>query len=92
MNQQTAILKVKVVPGASNTKIMGWLGDALKIRVVAPPEKGKANQAVIKHIAKVLAIGQDQIELSSGQTSPHKTFVLHGITQQGLDQLLAKIK
>ena len=41
-------LEVKVVPGASRSEVTGWLGDSLKIRVAAPPERGKANAAVVR--------------------------------------------
>ncbi len=44
-------LRVKVVPGASRSEIVGVLGDPLKIRIAAPPEKGKANQALLQLIA-----------------------------------------
>jgi hypothetical protein len=42
----SARLRIKVVPGSSRDEVVGWLGDALKIKVTAPPQKGRANEAV----------------------------------------------
>jgi len=51
-----ARLNVKVVPGSSRNRIVGWLGDALKIKVMAPPEKGRANEAVVELLSMKLGI------------------------------------
>ncbi len=58
---------MKVVPASSRTRIAGWLGDSLKIRVTAKPEKGKANEAVSAVLAEALAIPNSEISLSSGR-------------------------
>lgn len=75
-------LKIKVVPGASRDNIAGWFGDALKMRVSAPPEKGKANRAVQKLIAGKLGIPLNSIEIISGATSPHKVVEIIGIDKE----------
>jgi uncharacterized protein (TIGR00251 family) len=66
-------LTIKVVPGTSRDQIVGWLGDALKIKVTAPPEKGKANEAVVTLLAKTLGVRRDTIAIVSGHGSPAKT-------------------
>ena len=66
-------LNIKVVPGASRDQIVGWLEDALKIKVTAPPEQGKANEAVVTLLAKTLGVRRDTIEIVSGHGSPAKT-------------------
>ena len=66
-------LNIKVVPGASRDQIVGWLGDALKIKVTAPPENGKANEAVVTLLAKTLGARRDTIEIVSGHGSSAKT-------------------
>lgn len=72
-------LRIKVVPGASRSEIVGWLGDELKIRVAAPPEGGKANRAVVKLLAEALNIPAAQFEIVSGKTRARKTVDVAGM-------------
>lgn len=67
------LLSIKVVPKSSRDRIMGSLDGALKIAVAAPPEKGAANAAVCKLLAKTLGLRSQQVTVASGQTSPRKT-------------------
>ncbi len=73
-------IHVKVVPGASRDTIAGPLGDTLKLRVSAPPEKGKANKAVCKLLADALGIHTRDVEVVSGHTASRKTIRATGIT------------
>ncbi len=73
-------LRVKVVPGSSRTRIVGWLGDELKIQVAAPAEKGKANAAAENMLAETLKCPRRSVSVVQGQNSPRKTIVIRGIT------------
>ena len=84
-----ALLKVKVVPGSSRTRIDGWLGDSLKIRVTAKPEKGKANEAVGAVLAEALAIPKSEISLSSGSSSARKTFKINKLSDEEINARLS---
>ena len=75
---------MKVVPGSSRDQIVGWLGDALKIRVMAPPEKGKANEAVVEILAEKLGISTDDIEVESGRSSPSKVIAVTGMDDDAI--------
>jgi hypothetical protein len=79
-------VKVKVVPGASTTEIVGWLGDALKIRVTAPPEKGKANALVETTIANALKIHTSSVRIVAGKRSAQKTIQVDGLTKAAIRQ------
>jgi len=74
------ILNLRVIPRASKTEFAGTLDDALKIRLQAPPVDGKANKALIKFLAKQLAIPARDIEILSGQTGRTKRVLLRGRT------------
>ncbi|HNY32894.1 MAG TPA: DUF167 domain-containing protein [Fibrobacteria bacterium] len=65
---------MKAVPGASRSRIVGELGDRLKIQVAAPPEDGKANKAVIEVLAQWLGVAKSEVELVSGASQPAKVF------------------
>ena len=81
-------LQVKVVPGASRNKVVGMLGDALKVQVAAAPEKGKANDAVREVLADFFGVKIGQIQLISGQTQPRKTFLVNGVNDAAFRQKL----
>jgi uncharacterized protein (TIGR00251 family) len=72
------LLSVKLQPRASKNEIGEPLGDELKIKVTAPPVDAAANQALIELLADKLGCPRGKVELIRGQTSRHKTLMLHG--------------
>ena len=66
------ILNVRVVPRASRDGIQGLMGDALKIRIQAPPVEGKANAYLVKFLSKQWKIPRRDIEILSGETGRNK--------------------
>ena len=80
MAAATTRLKIKVVPGASRSEISGWLGDVLKVRVTAPPEKGKANKAVEVLLAQALGLPEAALRIVSGSTAQRKTVIVEGVS------------
>jgi hypothetical protein len=72
-------LAVKVVPKSSRNRIAGWVGNELKICVTAPPERGKANAAVVEVLAEALGIPARRVRILEGAASPHKVMELEGV-------------
>lgn len=68
----STILHVLVQPKASEDRIVGFQGDALKVKVTAPPTGGKANQRLRKLLAEALNLGQSNIEIVQGHASRRK--------------------
>jgi uncharacterized protein (TIGR00251 family) len=69
-------LRVRVKPGARKDAIVGVHGGALKISVTAPPEKGKANDAVVALLAKAFDVPMSAVEIVAGETSQDKVVVV----------------
>jgi uncharacterized protein (TIGR00251 family) len=86
----TAVLNVKVVPGASRNQIAGKLGPDVKVQVTAPPEGGEANKAVIDLLAECLDIQAYRIKLVRGHYQPRKSFQIAGMTEADVEEKLAK--
>lgn len=86
-----AAIVVKVVPGASRDRVVGVLGDALKITTAAAAEKGRANAAVARSLARTLGVSPRNVELVSGATSPRKEFRIAGMTGVTLRRLLQEL-
>ena len=74
------IIPVKVVPKSQKNEIVGWENDELKIKIMAVPEKGNANDALISFLAKHLKISKSSITIYSGDKSRHKRIFIAGLT------------
>jgi uncharacterized protein (TIGR00251 family) len=74
-----AVLSLRLVPRAANNAIVGPHGDALKIRLCAPPVDGAANTALIKFLSDALSIPRARVQILSGQTSRSKRVLLVGV-------------
>jgi uncharacterized protein (TIGR00251 family) len=82
------VLPVRAQPGARRAGVQGEQAGALKIAVTAPPEDGRANQALIEVLRKALGVKRSQVELIGGQTSREKRFLIRGLTQSELQTRL----
>lgn len=85
-------LAVHAQPGAGRTEVVGRHGDALKVRVAAPPELGRANEALATVLAESFGVAPTKVHLVAGQTSRAKRFRLEGVEPDAfadrLDQLV----
>jgi uncharacterized protein (TIGR00251 family) len=76
-----AYLNVRVTPGARHDELAGWQGTALKVRVRAAPEKGKANDAVCGLIAQALGLPVRAVLVERGHTSRGKLLLVDGLEE-----------
>ncbi|MBL8404739.1 MAG: YggU family protein [Dechloromonas sp.] len=80
-------LTLHIQPGARKTEFAGLHGDALKIRLAAPPVDGKANEALLKFIADTLGMAKTAVSLKSGSTSRRKVLELKGVDRIAIEAL-----
>jgi uncharacterized protein (TIGR00251 family) len=83
------VLPVRAQPGARRAGIQGEQNGALKVAVTAPPEDGRANQALVELLREELGLKRSQVELVSGQTSRDKRFLIRGLSCAELRRKLA---
>lgn len=77
-----AVLSVHVQPKASASECVGFHGDAIKIRVAAPPVDGAANNELIRFLARELSIPATSVQIQSGASGRHKRVLVKGATAQ----------
>jgi uncharacterized protein len=82
------VLPVRAQPGAKKAAVVGEHGGALKIAVNAPPQAGRANDALIEALRDTLGLKRSQIELISGQTTRNKKFLIRSMTRVELECLV----
>lgn len=83
------LVRVFVQPKARREQVVGLHGDRLKLAVTAPPDKGKANAAVIRLLAEMLQVAPSKVELLRGDTSRQKDLLVAGLSQEDVLERLA---
>lgn len=85
------VFKIRVLPRSSKCDIAGIQGDALKIKITAPPVEGKANSECIKFLSDRLGIKRSQISIVAGHTSKNKTIAISGTTRSDMETIFSVI-
>ena len=83
-----AAFPVRVVPRASKNEISGRHGEAVKVRLTAPPVEGAANEALIGFLSEILEVRKSQIEILSGQAARDKIVCVVGLMPQEVEARL----
>jgi uncharacterized protein (TIGR00251 family) len=80
--EEDVVFLAKVVPASSKTAISGLLNGMVKIKVSAPPEKGKANKCLIDFLAKQLGVKTSDVSITTGQNNPIKKIKVSGLSAE----------
>jgi len=82
-------ISVKAVPRAARDEIVGWLDGALKIRVAATPQDGRANAALEALLAATLGVRKSAVRVAAGHASARKRVEIDGIERAEVERRLA---
>lgn len=73
-------LAIRAIPNAPRSEIVGWLGDALKVKIHAPPVEGRANEALCEFLAETLGLPRRAVTVLRGDTSRQKLIRIAGLS------------
>jgi uncharacterized protein (TIGR00251 family) len=88
MSASSCTIAIKAIPNAPRNQIVGWLGEALKVKVHAPPLEGRANDALCEFLAESFGLSRRAVTVLRGDTSRQKTVRIDGLS---LAELKARI-
>jgi uncharacterized protein (TIGR00251 family) len=90
-HEEGCVLPVRAQPGARRSGVQGEQAGALKVAVTAPPQDGRANDALVEVLREALGVRRSQIELVAGATGRDKRFLIRGLTRAELERRLAAL-
>lgn len=89
MGTESTRLRLRVSPGGGRTAVVGRQGEAWKVRVTEAPERGRANEAVLRLLADTLALPRTAVTLVSGHGGREKIVELAGVGPALVERRLA---
>ena len=84
MGESQAYLSVHIQPRAKNTRVIGWHGDAVKIRISSAPVDGAANEELLRFVANAAGVPRKAVQIISGTSSRRKRLLVRGVTTASL--------
>ena len=85
------IVAVRVIPRSPRSAIAGMRGDAILVRLTAPPVDGAANAALVDLLAKTFGVPRRAVTIVSGETSRDKRVAIEGLPEADLEATLSDI-
>jgi hypothetical protein len=83
-----ARIELTVSPGAARSELVGRHGDGWRARVAAPPERGRANRALVELLAEALGVHRDRVAVVAGQAGRRKVVEVEGLDTAEIDRRL----
>jgi uncharacterized protein (TIGR00251 family) len=87
--QGAARISLRVSPGARRTAVVGRYGDGWKVRIAAPPEDGRANAELERHLADLLGVDRRAVRIVAGARGREKVVAIDGLTAAAVTAALA---
>jgi uncharacterized protein (TIGR00251 family) len=84
------VIAVHAQPGAGRTELVGRHGDALKVRVAVPPERGRANEKIAELLAEALGVAAGKVAITGGEKARAKRFTITGGELQDVHDALER--
>jgi len=81
-------IPLRVQPNAARNELVGFANSVLKIKVAAPPVKGKANEELIVFLSEILGISKSSLSIVTGHTSRNKTIAIAGFSR---DEIIKRL-
>jgi uncharacterized protein (TIGR00251 family) len=88
--KEQVIITVQVQPNAKQNKVIGFGDSILKVKIAAPPIKGRANKELIKFLSSLFGISKSDLSIEKGKTSKTKAIAIRGLGQNGVLRELEK--
>ncbi len=83
------IIRIHVAPKSAKNEVAGIQGDAVKLKITAPPAEGQANAACIGFLSDLLGVRKKQVTIVSGHKSRKKTVAIEGIRKRDIEALVS---
>jgi uncharacterized protein (TIGR00251 family) len=85
-------ISLRVQPNATRNEVVGFAGGVLRVKIAAPPVKGKANRELIVFLSQLLGVSKGALTILQGHTSPSKIIAIAGLNQEEVIKRIFPVK